>query len=184
MSLRCSQKTLSLGVGTNCVRSCCMEAKRRRSWEYFSYVECSALYDRVKVTLYDLETELFIVFQLIVDMLYWKWFFWLFLSPFDWNDFVAFDLWTQQRQRRCLANISGLRRLFLSFFLLALAEGEIAREFPICSADRFQFLYLKTKKKKKYFAISWMLVIAPLARERNGWNLLTFLCFVIACTMH
>lgn len=39
--------------------------------ENFSYVECFTLYDRVKVTLYDLETELFIVFQLIIVMLYW-----------------------------------------------------------------------------------------------------------------
>lgn len=59
-----------------------MEAEKKEA-ENFSYVECFTLYDRVKVTLYDLETELFIVFQLIIDMLYWKMAFWLFLSPFD-----------------------------------------------------------------------------------------------------
>lgn len=169
MSLRCSQKTLSLGVGTNCVRSCCMEAERR-SWEFLI---CWMLY-----TLWPCQSH---------PLWSGNWTFYCFSVNYRYvvlvNGFLALfvAIWLERLRRfwslnpaatrRCLANISGLRRLFCRFSCLPWHdreqrdEKERSREFPICSADRFQFLFLKTKKK--YFAISWMLVIAPLAREKE-----------------
>lgn len=97
--------------------------------------------------------------------------FWLFLSPFDWNDFVAFDLWTQRRR----GDVSQTFLVFVDFFVVfpACLGMTESKEMKRSARENFQFVlqiafnFCIWKQKKKYFAISWMLVIAPLAREKE-----------------